>query len=416
MAHPLPQRLIATLRTGDWLTPERATVYCRIIAVLTLLDGALWIFLSHNGLDRLNKPLGADFISFWAASKLALGGHPAAAYDVSAHYAAQRAVFGGLDVGYAAYFYPPVYLLLCLPLALLPYLAALSTWLVASLAAYWAVVRKFLGERAGIALPLLAFPAVMCNAGHGQNAFITTALFGGGVLALSRRPILAGVCFGALIFKPHLGLLIPVALIAGGRWKAFAAAAATTIALASASLLAFGMQTWEGFLKVSPLARIALEQEFVGSEKMQSLFAAARLWHAPVPAAYAGQAVMTAFAAGLLVFVVRRRPGAMAEGAALTAAAVLASPFILDYDLMLLAIPLAWAFAQGRRDGFLAWEKTILAAAFLLPMVSRLIAQHLHLPLGPPVVLALLLVVARRAIVLGVEAATPVHRVAAASA
>jgi hypothetical protein len=401
MAHALPQRLIDTLRSGDWLTPERATVYCRIIAILTLADGALWIFLSHNGLDRLNKPLGADFISFWAASKLALAGAPAAAYDVSAHYAAQRAVFGGLDVGYAAYFYPPVYLLLCLPLALLPYLASLSTWLIASLAAYWAVVRKFLGERPGVALPLLAFPAVMCNAGHGQNAFITTALFGAGVLCLARRPVLAGICFGALIFKPHLGLLIPVALIAAGRWKTFVSAAVTTLALAGASVLAFGVATWEGFVKVSPLARMALEQEFVGSEKMQSLFAAARLWHVPVPAAYAAQAAMTGFAALLLWVVVRRRPGAMAEGAALTAAAALASPFILDYDLMLLAIPLAWAFAVGRRDGFLPWEKTILAAAFLLPMVSRLIAGHLHLPLGPPVVLALLLVVARRAMLLG---------------
>lgn len=401
MADALHTRFLATLRSGDWLTPERATVYCRIIAVLTLLDGALWIALSHNGLDRLDKPLGADFISFWAASKLALSGAPATVYDVSAHYAAQRAVFGGQDVGYAAYFYPPIYLLLCLPLALLPYLASLSAWLIASLAAYWAVVRRFLGERPGIALPLLAFPAVMCNAGHGQNAFITTALFGAGILALTRRPVLAGICFGALIFKPHLGLLIPVALAAGGRWKAFASAAATVVALVAASAAAFGVEAWEGFLRVSPLARIALEQEFVGSEKMQSLFAAARLWQAPVPAAYAAQGVMTGFAAILLWVVVRGRPGAMAEGAALCAAAALASPFILDYDLMLLAIPLAWAFAVGKRDGFLSWEKTVLAAAFLLPMVSRLIADHLHLPLGPPVILALLLVVARRAMMLG---------------
>jgi hypothetical protein len=208
--------------------------------------------------------------------------------------------------------------------------------------------------------------------------------------------VLAGICFGALVFKPHLGLLIPVALVAGGRWKTFASAAATVVALTAASVLAFGVETWEGFVRVSPLARMALEQEFVGSEKMQSVFAAARLWHAPVPAAYAAQAAMTGFAAVLLWIVVRRKPGPMAEGAALCAAAALASPFILDYDLMLLAIPLAWAFAVGRQGGFLPWEKTVLAAAFLLPMVSRLVAGHFGLPLGPPVVLALLLVVARR--------------------
>ena len=407
MSEPLQKRVFAALRDGAWMTPERATVYLRIIAVLTLVDGLAWIALSHGGLDRLGKPLGTDFMSFWAASKLALGGHPAAAYDVSAHYAAQRAVFGGLDTGYAAFFYPPVYLLLCLPLALLPCIASLSAWLLATGFASWQVVRRFLGERAGWALPALAYPAVMCNAGHGQNAFLTTALFGAGALSLSRRPILAGICFGALIFKPHLGILIPIALIAAGRWRAFFSAAATVLALAAASVAVFGVETWQAFLKISPLARAALEENYVGAEKMQSLFAAARLWHASVPVAYGLQAAMTGLAAVVIAMLARRRPEGGAEGVALIAAAALASPFLLDYDLMLLAIPLAWVFAQGRRTGFLPWEKTVLTAAFLLPMISRLVADHLGLPLGPPVVLALFLIVARRGFLLGTQPVAP---------
>jgi len=407
MPEPLAKRVYATLRDGGWMTSERARVYVRIIGALTLLDGLAWIALSHGGLDRLGKPLGADFVSFWAASKLALGGHPAAAYDVTAHYAAQRAAFGGYDTGFAAFFYPPVYLLLCLPLATLPYLASLTAWLGATGFAYWQVVKRFFGEYAkGAWLPALAFPAVMCNAGHGQNAFLTTALFGAGALSLSRRPILAGIFFGALIFKPHLGILIPVALIAAGRWRAFFSAACTVIGLAAASLAVFGIGTWQAFLKGSALARIALEQNYVGDEKMQSAFAAARLWHASVPVAYGLQALMTGLAAVLVFLLARRRPEGGAEGVALIAAAALASPFLLDYDLMLLAIPLAWVFVQGRRTGFLPWEKTVLAAAFLLPMVARLVAGHIGLPLGPPVILALLLVVVRR----GFALSAPVER------
>src|SRR5258708_19295063 len=139
-------------------------------------------------------------------------------------------------------------------------------------------------------LPVLAFPATFSNLGHGQNAFLTTALCGGGGLLLAPRPFLAGACFGALIFKPHLGVLIPVALLAGRQWKAIAGAVASAAALVALSLLAFGWKTWAGFLAASKLARAALEQELVGSAKMQSAFAAVRLWHGPVPAAYPLQA------------------------------------------------------------------------------------------------------------------------------
>ncbi len=396
MAPPLAKRLFATLRDGSWMTPERATIYCRILAVLTVAAWVGWVALSHGGLDRQGEPIGTDFLSFWTASQLALSGHPADAYHVAVHYAAQRAALGGPDTGYAAFFYPPIYLLICLPLALAPYLVSLTAWLAATGAAYWQVTRRFLGDRPGLALPVLAYPAVLSNIGHGQNAFLSTALFGVGVLTLKKRPILAGACFGALIFKPHLGLLIPVALMAAGRWKSIVSAACTVVALMAVSTAVFGVETWRAFLANSSLARATLEQGFVDPAKMQSLFAAARLWNLPVPAAYAAQAVLTLGAAIALVALIRRRPGGEAEGPALVCAAALASPFLLDYDLTLLAIPLAWMFAQGRRTGFLPWEKTVLAAAFILPMISRIAATHLGVPLGPPVVLALFATVVRR--------------------
>ena len=56
---------------------------------------------------------------------------------------------------------------------------------------------------------------------------------GGGLLLLDRRPVLAGILFGALCYKPHFGMLIPVALAASGRWRAFGAAAASAAASAT---------------------------------------------------------------------------------------------------------------------------------------------------------------------------------------
>ncbi|HTK34826.1 MAG TPA: glycosyltransferase family 87 protein [Caulobacteraceae bacterium] len=393
---PSCDTVLAFLRDATWFDRQRARAYSLIFAVVALIAGLGWVAASHGGLDPLGKPLGTDFTSFWAASKLALSGRPLSVYDLPAHAALERSIFGGADVGYSAFFYPPVFLLICLPLALLPYLASLAAWLGATGYAYWRVARAAWGKTTGLTLPVLAFPAVLINIGHGQNGFLTAALMGGGALMMRGRPILAGLCFGALIFKPHLGLLIPVALLASGRWKSIFAAAGAVLALVAASILAFGLDVWRGFLAVSPMARAALEQNLVGNEKMQSVFAAVRLWRGPLALAYGGQAVVAVGAAWLLVRLARKGEDPDALGPALIAAALLASPFLLDYDLILLAVPLAWVLGRAERTGFLPWEKLVLSAGFLLPLVSRALAAHFGLPLGPPVVLAVLMVVVRR--------------------
>jgi Glycosyltransferase family 87 len=237
---------------------------------------------------------------------------------------------------------------------------------------------------------------VLLNLGHGQNGLLTATLFGAGALELKHRPIVAGVLLGALSFKPHLGLMIPLALAIWGRWRSFAAATATVLAMAAASLVLFGADAWRGFFANAGLARTALEQGLVGFAKMQSLFAAVRLWGGPVPAAYAAQASFAVALAAGLVWLRRRNPASGAEGPALIVAAVAATPFLLDYDLVILAAPLAWMLREGRRTRFLAWEKTVLAAAFVLPLVARLSATDLRLPLAPPVLAALFVLVLRR--------------------
>jgi len=382
------------LSRADWLTAGRARAWGWLLLGVTAVIAIGWVAASRGGLDPTGKPLGTDFTSFWAASKLALAGAPAAAYDVSAHHAQQTALFGR-DTGYAAFFYPPIFLLICLPLALLPYLVSLAAWLVATGALYWRMARAWLGESLG-AMPILAFPAVLTNIGHGQNGFLSAALFGGGALWLGRRPILAGLCLGALAYKPHLGIMIPIALAIAGRWKTFAAAGAAVVALAAASYGLFGLETWRGFLADSAVARSALEQGLVGDAKMQSAFAAARLWGGGVGLAYGVQAAVAALAAGALLWLRRRAPNSGAEGPAMIVAALLASPFLLDYDLVILAAPLAWMLREGDAKGFLSWEKTLLLAAFVLPAVSRTLATEARLPLAPFVMAALLVAILRR--------------------
>jgi alpha-1,2-mannosyltransferase len=385
------------LRNADWLSRDRAVAYCRILFWLTLGGALLWIALSQGGVDLSGKPLGADFVSFWTASRIALGGHPAEVYDVAAHHAAQSALFPqSADAGYVAFFYPPMFLLLCLPLAMLPYLWSLGLWLGITGFACYRVLRAWLGTQFG-ALPILAFPAMLSNLGHGQNAFLSAALFGGGALMLDTRPIAAGLCLGALVYKPHLAIVVPIALIAARRWRTLFSAVVCATAFCLASLAVFGADAWRAFLEASPLARMALEQNMVGDEKMQSVFAGVRLLHGGLTLAYGLQIIAALGVCAALVDLQRRAFRSNAEGPAMVAAALLASPFLLDYDLVLLAIPLAWIARESLRTGFLPWEKIVLAAAFVLPLASRSIATYAGIPLAPFVVAAVFVLVLRRA-------------------
>ena len=208
------------------------------------------------------------------------------------------------------------------------------------------MLRAWAGPRFEAAV-LLAFPAFLVNAGHGQNGFLSAALIGAGALQLERRPIVAGLLFGALVYKPQLALMIPIGLIASRRWTALAAAAAAAAALCAATYLIWGEAVWRGFVDASPLARAALERHLVGDEKMQSVFAAVRLLHGPLALAYGAQGLTALAAAAALFWLQRRDFRGPSEAAALVAATLLASPFLLDYDLTLLAFPLAYLARAG---------------------------------------------------------------------
>jgi alpha-1,2-mannosyltransferase len=398
--------LLAFLRSADWLDSRRARRWCQLLAIVSALGVLGWVAMSTGGIDINGKPLGTDFVSFYTASQLALAGHPAQVYDVTSHVAAQTRLFGR-DIGDSAFFYPPIYLLLCLPLALFPYLWSLALWQGATLLLYVRVVGRFLGER-GMLLPMLAFPAVLQTLGHGQNAFLATALFGGAILAQKKRPVLAGILFGLLAFKPHLGIIIPFALIAMRRWRTFLASVLTVAASAAMATLVFGVGIWPNYLDASPLALRALKEGLVEAYKMDSVYAAMRVVGGGSDLAFVVQAFVSVCAIAAMMVLLRRRARDDDSNPLMVIAALLASPFLLDYDLTLLAVPLAWLMNEARGKPFLPYEKIVMLAAFVLPMISRSTGHYAHLPLGPPVILALFFVVARRTVgVADIAAASP---------
>jgi hypothetical protein len=346
-----------------------AQVLCVAMSCAFAVLMAQWMFA-----DPGEMGVAGDFTSFYAASELALEGRAAETYDEPPHFARQKALYRNQERGYLTFMYPPIFLLMCLPFALLPFVWMTAAWLVATNALYVAALFRLL-PRPGLAVLLLGYPAVFTNAGYGQNGALSAALLGFAAWALDRRPALAGLCLGLLAYKPHLGLIVPLALAVTGRWRAFLAAAATVLALAAAASAVFGVEIWQAYLDRGPDMRRWLESDDVGYlDKWVTLYGAIRLHGGGLGLAYAAQAAVALAAGGALLASLRRRTEGAAIIAGVTAAIPFLSPFMLEYDLLVLAVPMAWLLGEGARGGFLRGEGAALAFAWLAPALFKISA------------------------------------------
>lgn len=377
-----------------WLNGERLRGYPGIFFALYGVFGIVCFFVVKDGIDPLGKPIGYDFITYWSASRMALDGTPADAYLPLRLLVAQQIAVPGQKTIFA-WHYPPTFYLVVLPLSLLPYLWSYVSFVALTFAMFWSVVRKVV-PLAGAGALILAFPGVFINALHGQNGFLTGALLGASLLLLERRPVWAGVCAGLLLIKPHLAVLLPIAFICMQAWKALFAAALTAMAFLAISVGVLGGEVLTAFLGNLRLVHLLLEQGFLPWSKMPTYFAFASLLGASTFLAYALQAIGAIFAVCCVGWIWRQRVDYELKAAALVAGTFLVSPYLFDYDLVLLALPLAWFGVYGLRAGWRFGERNLLALCWLLPILVAPLSKSTHIQIAPFILLALLLAVLRR--------------------
>ena len=357
-----------------WLNRDRITAYAAIVAIVELGLFVFFVAGAHGLIVPLDRPSSTDFVSFHAAGALAGAGTPWLAYDRAAHHAAEQAA-AGAGIPYNYFYYPPVFLLLCAPLARLPYLAAFVVFQAGSALACFLAMRLIRRD-----LPLavfLAFPGLWWAIGTGQNALLTASLFAAGTALLDRRPWLAGLCLGALCYKPHFGLLIPVALVAGWHWRAFVGAVGAVALLTGASILAFGIDAWNGFATALAGSGEVYAAHAIFMDGLTSPYGVVLAWGGGRAAAIAVQAATIACAAAVVGSVWRRKDTPLPiRAAVLLAATPVAVPVLMFYDLMLVFVALVWLSLVPRERG--AWRTAAMAAVFVGPLLSGNLSTESH--------------------------------------
>jgi arabinofuranan 3-O-arabinosyltransferase len=344
-----------------------------------------WIFLSDGRLRC------TDFGWMWLSGNFAVSGDPAQIFDYATFSAAQLALFGRENCPFFTPFeYPPIFLFFTYALGFLPYLVAFSVWLLATLSLYGTAVYAIIPRRTAVIAAIAPF-FVAVNADFGHNGFITAALFGFSLAFLERRPWLSGIFLALLTYKPHFGVLFPLALLASRNWRALASATLATVILGIGAALAFGSEGWASFLRALLDRQSTLSPDSAVPLALHSVFGLLRWAQTSAQVSWLGHLTVAAIVA-ITVCVVWGRPIPFSlKATVLCIGSAMVAPYILFYDLSILSIAVAFLVHDGLVRGFLPGERTMIIICFAALFLVQV-------PIGPVVCAALFFLAARRII------------------
>ncbi len=342
----------------------------------------------HNRVGLGGSPLFYDFSVFHQAGLLAGTDHPADAYDDDKMLQAQHATFPGSRLR-LPWNYPPTFQLMLMPLGALPYVTAWLVWSCVLYGSYVLFLRRLVGDPAQLGFLLLA-PGVAVNLFFGQNGILSVVLIGGGVLLLRSRPILGGILLGMMAYKPQFAVLIPLALLAGREFRAFAAAALSQAALVLLSIIVLGTGPWIAFLHKITQPSSVFTSSSSDWRAIPSMMILARTLGLRDPASSICQWAFALLAAAVVIWCWwKTRDGAL-RLATIATATILVTPYLRGYDMMLLILPVAALMSLARLTVI---EKAVIFGAWLLPAI--LMFGSWRIQFGPLVSLATLIVVVR---------------------
>lgn len=391
-----------------------AALAALFIALALGLYGQL-IAESEDLFTRAGPIIGGDFIVFHHAAKAAGTPDMIAIYEMENLKAQLQAAHPGRGEFSFAWMYPPTMSLVISPFGLAPYLVGFSLWVALFAGAFFFVLSRLQPDIWALFF-VASSPAVFQGVITGQNGFLTATLMTLAGAFADRRPILAGVAAGLLTIKPQLGLLVPVAFIAAGCWRAFAAAAATAILLAAASYFAYGAESWIGFYQAVTAHGARMAAEGFPFNKLVTPFGFATMLGAP--AAIAGPVQIAAgLALAAYVFLIWKRVKDWdLRLAALATSAMLATPYAFYYEIVILAPAMALIAKRAAETGWLPYEKLTLIAAWILPLLMPGGAEIPNLPNSAIGAFLAFLIAARRALpAAGVRFASAIRRTRAGS-
>jgi len=315
-----------------------------VSVVLAIID-LQWSYTLHY---KLTQP---DFYVYYLAAQLGRAHGWAAIYDPAVFLPPVTAAVGKP----LPYLNPPELAWLVTPLSFLPYPLAAWLWtglLAAAFVLVWylvapggRMVRLIHGLGAAFLLPV--FVGVL----FGQASLLVVAAVALSWWLLCRgRPWLAGLALSALILKPQVAFLVPLALFVAGYGRVFLAWLAIILPLAAITLLATGTGVFQQISR--SLQSVTGIPGPIQSSLVRQL---------PLPVAAIGIAAVLGVS-GLILWRERGRGRGPSHPVAVgLIAGLLVSPYVNFYDLAALVLA-AWLILRSHPA---RWQRAVTLGMYL---------------------------------------------------
>lgn len=390
-------------RVHSWINVERLVLYSSAMLVLYVIFFAVWTQTSNGfTIADVSRP-GVDFSVFWSASYVMLHGSPWQVYDYSLFEKIELAHFDFPHGSFAPWLYPPTFLLLVTPFAMLPPVLAYALFVGTSALLFVIATLRVSELSSSLNRPrigwllIAACPCVFVAGVFGQNSILTGAFAAFALYWLDGKPVRAGLCIGLLAIKPQMAVLFPFVLIAAGAWRAVGAAAISATLFGSLSAFVCGAQCLRPFLLITSVTReLILEHGGHYWVVSPTTFAALRAGGVPLTLAYIGEGCVALIAAAAACHVWKITQDMRLRAAILLVATLVANPYVWHYELAWLGIALACLTSIGLSKGWLRGEQQVIVLGWLLP-IYEFFNRVTGLPqIGPVVLLLTLLIILRR--------------------
>ena len=337
--------------------------------------------------------IGIDYADYYAAGRMVINGDIGQIYNMEAHHAVLESLFGRIPY-LLEWIYPPTFLLPIVPLSYLPFDVSLVVWLVLSFIPAALAVYVLTGKNKLAPLCFLAFPGTFLNIRWGQNGFLTAALFGFGVYFAESSPLLAGLMFGLLTFKPQMAIFPFIILLLLKKWKTLGWSVAFASAFAVLTGGIFGFQTWIDFFSTSLYNASQLGASWEATNwGIPTLSTSLRVMGLNGWVLNAVLIAAAALAIYACVRVWKQTQNRSLRLMALVLCLFLSFPYVSMYDFAILGIPCIMLLFDRQTNRAQSFSPAALGILWALPLACLLVFMNFKIQLCPFVLMAYMIAV-----------------------
>lgn len=334
-------------------------------------------FVNGHFLDSINLVLGRDFLNFYHYGIAAWEDNPSKYYDVDYYDTVLNNFFGGHDYTFQQWSYPPHYMLIAAPLALVNYYVALFIFTVASIIIYWKyIISGF--DQPSYRSALWYTPLLLLFAICGQLSALIAVIFVIVFHQMDKRPFIAGLLIAILTVKPQVGLLFPFFLIITGRWTVFLGAAVGTIAFIGLSILIHGAEPWITYIEIGAPAQsqVLLNLPEITAGLMPTAFVNFYNAGLSFTAATIIQVIIAVASFITMIYVCKKTNDKFLQYAIFLSCTFLLTPYLMMYDMLILV----WVFMTMAARYKMSKLITVNYICFMLLPIIGIIFALLHIP------------------------------------